>query len=76
MENKDLTARELELQEAREELMAEAFMNLEDGESLFENASEEELQNYASIFNEFNPDFDSNIPQKEQEEWRSQNDEN
>lgn len=76
MENKNLTAKELELQEAREQLMAEAFLNLDDGVEIFKNANQKEMQKYGSIYKEFDPEFDSDIPIEEQTKWKNQENEN
>lgn len=74
MENKNLTARELETLEqerVRElTLMVEAFSNLEDGVPLFdfENASDEEKQAILKQLAEFS-NYDEDIPENIQEQW-------
>ncbi|WP_270978302.1 hypothetical protein [Campylobacter helveticus] len=74
MENKNLTAKELETlkQERVRELtlMVEAFSNLEDGVPLFdfENASDEEKQAILKQLAEFS-NYDEDIPENIQEQW-------
>ncbi|WP_270985468.1 hypothetical protein [Campylobacter helveticus] len=74
MENKNLTAKELEALEqerVRElTLMVEAFSNLEDGVPLFdfENASDEEKQAILKQLAEFS-NYDEDIPENIQEQW-------
>ena len=74
MENKNLTAKELETLEqerVRElTLKVEAFSNLEDGVPLFdfENASDEEKQAILKQLAEFS-NYDEDIPENIQEQW-------
>ncbi|MCR2066870.1 hypothetical protein [Campylobacter helveticus] len=74
MENKNLTAKELEALEQEKvrelTLMVEAFSNLEDGVPLFdfENASDEEKQAILKQLAEFS-NYDEDIPENIQEQW-------